>query len=374
MSSPKRIINFDLLRILTMFLVVVVHMSYYFSDIRGIRVSALIFTFAIICDPIFFFLSGYFSIVKIKTSLKEYYCKKIATIILPLVVYSILLYLYSQRMANLSISSYLSSTISRVSHGWWFIPTLIPFLIIAPFLYTSFNALTDRQVLLISKIVFYTFSWGIISGTILWIAQTNNILELTNIFKILTRVLPTWVIPGSGYFIFFCFGYFYKRLNLILTDVQKKKLFIIGLVAWVLDIICAYFKINRVDPSYFWIFNTIAVFIFFNKINIPHSFYNNIILWISKRTYSIYLLQFTTIYILTQLIYTKKVLGDVNAMHFYFRIPIWILTTISAFLLALIFAAIFDYLLLKPIQKLFMKFVAYALRKKPSDDLLRSRN
>ncbi len=357
-----------------MFLVVVVHMSYYFSDIRGIRVSALIFTFAIICDPIFFFLSGYFSIVKIKTSLKEYYCKKIATIILPLVVYSILLYLYSQRMANLSISSYLSSTISRVSHGWWFIPTLIPFLIIAPFLYTSFNALTDRQVLLISKIVFYTFSWGIISGTILWIAQTNNILELTNIFKILTRVLPTWVIPGSGYFIFFCFGYFYKRLNLILTDVQKKKLFIIGLVAWVLDIICAYFKINRVDPSYFWIFNTIAVFIFFNKINIPHSFYNNIILWISKRTYSIYLLQFTTIYILTQLIYTKKVLGDVNAMHFYFRIPIWILTTISAFLFALIFAAIFDYLLLKPIQKLFMKFVAYALRKKPSDDLLHSRN
>jgi fucose 4-O-acetylase-like acetyltransferase len=367
MSSPKRIINFDLLRILTMFLVVVVHMSHSFSDIRGVRVSDLIFTFAIICDPIFFFLSGYFSIVKLKTSLKEYYYKKVVAIILPLVVYSIVLYLYSHQMANLSLGTYLSSTMSRVAHGWWFIPTLIPFLIIAPFLYTSFNALTDRQVLLISKIVFYTFSWGIISGTILWFAKTNNMLDLTSLFKILTRFFPTWVIPGSGYFIFFCFGYFYKRLNLILTDVQKKKLLFIGLVAWVLDIICAYFKINRVDPSYFWIFNTIAVFIVFNRINFSHSFYNNIIVWISNRTYSIYLLQFTTISVLTQLIYTKKILGDVNAMHFYFRIPIWILTTISAFLLALFFAAIFDYLLLKPAQKLFMKLVTYILKKKPQD-------
>lgn len=48
---------------------------------------------AFICDPLFFLLSGYFALGPIKRGLKSYYSNKAITILLPLVLYSILLYL-----------------------------------------------------------------------------------------------------------------------------------------------------------------------------------------------------------------------------------------------------------------------------------------
>lgn len=61
MSTSKRLTNWDLLRALSMFLVVVVHIAPQLGSFRNINASPIASTAAIICDPIFFCLSGYFA-------------------------------------------------------------------------------------------------------------------------------------------------------------------------------------------------------------------------------------------------------------------------------------------------------------------------
>lgn len=74
----------------------------------------------------------------------KYYSHKVPTIILPLVVYSIVLYLYTTGFSGASVHGHISY-FSDALTPWWFIPDLIPYLLIAPFLYWQFERLSDRQ-------------------------------------------------------------------------------------------------------------------------------------------------------------------------------------------------------------------------------------
>lgn len=83
MSTNKRLTNWDLLRALSMFLVVVVHIAPQLGSFRGINAGAIVGTGAIICDPIFFCLSGYFALRPLKKSYKDYLFGKALSLLLP---------------------------------------------------------------------------------------------------------------------------------------------------------------------------------------------------------------------------------------------------------------------------------------------------
>lgn len=72
MSTNMRLTNWDLLRALSMFLVVVVHIAPQLGSFHGINAGVIVGTGAIICDPIFFCLSGYFALRPLKKSYKDY--------------------------------------------------------------------------------------------------------------------------------------------------------------------------------------------------------------------------------------------------------------------------------------------------------------
>lgn len=128
-----------------MLAVVVVHSGSYLGIMAGINAGSIASIAAILCDPLFFALSGYFAIRPLKGSLFSYYSRKVSTIILPLFVYSFLLYLYNARLTGLSIHGYIVY-FSQILTPWWFIPALIPFLVVAPFLNTLFEKLDDQQI------------------------------------------------------------------------------------------------------------------------------------------------------------------------------------------------------------------------------------
>ncbi len=145
-SSTKRMANWDLLRSIAMFLVVVCHTQSYLDyggHIPGISVSALS-RISILCDPLFFMLSGFFALGSFKKSLRDYYLNKISTIILPMVVYSILLYLYLIPFSSMSLGNYFDFFRTNLENGWWFIPQLVPCLVAAPFLCKGLDALSEK--------------------------------------------------------------------------------------------------------------------------------------------------------------------------------------------------------------------------------------
>ena len=71
----------------------VVHTSGSLGIIHNFDAGYAVGTAAFLCDPLFFVLSGYFALDPIKRDLKSYYINKVITILLPLVLYSLLLYL-----------------------------------------------------------------------------------------------------------------------------------------------------------------------------------------------------------------------------------------------------------------------------------------
>lgn len=88
-ATPKpRLSNWDLLRSLAMFLVVVFHMAGRLGPIAGHETGGAVGEFALVCDPVFFTLSGYFALRPLKGSLRDYYLHKIGTILIPCLVYS----------------------------------------------------------------------------------------------------------------------------------------------------------------------------------------------------------------------------------------------------------------------------------------------
>ena len=86
MSARKRLTNWDLLRALSMFLVVVVHIAPQLGSFGNINASPIASTAAIICDPIFFCLSGYFAFKPLKKSYKDYLISKALSLLLPIFV------------------------------------------------------------------------------------------------------------------------------------------------------------------------------------------------------------------------------------------------------------------------------------------------
>ena len=82
-SRGGRLANWDLLRSLSMFLVVVVHCGAYPCYVGSVNLGGALGRAAIICDPVFFVLSGYFAIRPLKTNLRSYFHRKLVTIVCP---------------------------------------------------------------------------------------------------------------------------------------------------------------------------------------------------------------------------------------------------------------------------------------------------
>lgn len=360
-SNIKRLSNWDLLRSLCMLAVVIVHCGGYLGPLAGIDAGRIASRTAILCDPIFFALSGYFGIRPLKTSLSKYYSHKVSTIILPLVVYSIVLYLYATGLSDASIHGYIAY-LSDVLTPWWFIPALIPFLLIAPFLYWLFEKLSDRQAKIVVTTACVLTAWGFVSYVLTWALRSSGHETLALVVGILQRFVPTVMIPGSGYFMYFCLGYFFRRLALSTSDATRNKLIILGLCSWVLDIACAYFGVNEFDPSFPWLFATIAVLFMFDRIHITKISAQQAVEWTGRRSYSIYLLQYTAIAIVAPFVYDTLLVGGIGGFIAPIRLFVWVGVVVGSYALSLAVASLVDVTLLKLAQTGYISIVRRVLR------------
>lgn len=323
--------NWDLLRALSMFAVVVVHTA-------GGAVS----TAAILCDPIFFALSGYFGIREPKHGLRRYYLSRFTTVVLPLFIYSALLYLRRDLATGISPSGYIAY-LAHLMDPWWFIPALIPFLILAPFLARMFEHLEDGHVLLIARLAALAAAWGIVSSVLSWAIGGAGHSTWEDLIQIATRLVPASIVPGAGYFIYFCLGYFFRRLRKILIPCQKRRLVALGLAMWALDVAFAVIGIPRADPSHPWLFATFAILLIFDTIKIESGPARKAVEWVARRSYTIYLLQYTAIALVQPFFPSTANAGGL--------LPSWIPIAISAWALSLLAASVIDPTLLRLAQQ-----------------------
>lgn len=337
-SVTERMANWDLLRSISMLAVLVVHTAPYFGSFFGINFSGIVSVFSIVCDPVFFALSGYFAIRPLKGTSLSYYLKKFTTIVLPMFVYSVLLYLFVTPIQDLNLRSYIWYFSRLLTSEWWFIPTLIPFLIIAPFLSTLFDALSDKRIIQLSKLILILTAWGICSMFLMWAFSETDHPTINSVINSLRLIIPVSLIPNS-YFIYFCLGYFVRRIDPLISCSQKRNLVFLGIAAWVVDGLFSYYGVPRIDPSLHWMFVTVMIFILFDSLTIQSNKLHSIFSWTAQRSYSIYLLNFTAINTVMPRIYGAISVPSLPGLN---RLIIWAVGLFASYLLALAVASIID--------------------------------
>ena len=136
---------------------------------------------------------------------------------------------------------------------------------------------------------------------------------------------------------------------------EKRIVIGFGLAAWVLDAYFAYQGIDLIDPSYFWLMGTAAIFFMFDQVQIKSRCISAAVEWTAKRSYSIYLFQYTTIAIATELVYEVLLHGGVGSLLAPVRLGSWILLVFIAWIISLAVASLIDCTALKLVQAGFMK-------------------
>lgn len=351
MSARKRLTNWDLLRALSMFLVVVVHIAPQLGSFGNINASPIASTAAIICDPIFFCLSGYFAFKPLKKSYKNYLFDKALSLLLPIFVYAGLLYAFKTATGSLQDTNYIRYTSDLVQGGWWFIPALIPCILVAPILSKMFDVLDDRTCKIALFATLGIYAWGGLSCVSKSLLINSQHITLASAINMLQHFIPLSLLGGT-YFTFFCMGYLIKRVSPLLSIEEVHLIKGAGILFFILDVISAYFGIERADPSYNWMIVTVAIFIVIDRLTISSNVLSKAIEWSAKRSYSIYLLQYTTIEFAINIVYFTALNGEYATLAWPLRLLTWLLATALAYGLALAMASLVDTLIVEPIQSI----------------------
>lgn len=351
--APHRQANWDVLRALMMFFVVVVHMAERAPLFNGYPLGRLITAGALICDPVFFTLSGFFSLRGKQSRLVSYYLKRGLNIVLPLLIYAVLAYTSLFLVPNSApIPDIFTYTASLLKGPYWFIPALVPFLLITPFLNQIIHHWSDIQIGKLFRLIMVLFALNsllsIAFGLVLRVYPKGKWLgALIELMKMLAPSLTF-----GGYFVFYILGYLIFRLQTVWSRRTTNRLIELGLAAWVLDVILEACHITRGDPSELWVFTVVAVFLIFDRLTIDSSWLRKFSTWLGKRSYAIYLTQFWVFPIVLDLL--NRIWSPIE-MTSAFQWIIWIAGIGLTYLLCLLIATIVDAFVVTPLQHLTKK-------------------
>ena len=134
-----------------------------------------------------------------------------------------------------------------------------------------------------------------------------------------------------------------------------------GALAWVLATLFAGLGVPESDPNQLWLVAAFSTFFLFEGMRGLEGVARRAISWAAQRSYSIYLLQYTTIALIFGPASPLLPLGGLSALPLATALPAWAGLTVAAYALALLAASVVDPLVVKPAQRLFDRLVSAPL-------------
>lgn len=337
----KRDSRLDIIRVIAMLFVISIHISVPITDniwINGSK-SAVLYT----CNGIFYMISGILNIkeLNIENGLgeyKNYYLRKVIGVIIPFVFYTIIIYLYSifDYFSTMSILGVIKGYIEYIvvtgaSGHLWFMYPYFGMILSAPFIAKLLNNLRDSELWLL---VLIGFVWEFFTVIIL-----KDILLLNSVFS-------GWILVSWLYY--FILGYCCDRL----VCANKQNIWIaIGLLALIVTVVQKKLFPDRsfyaYDLSPIYTLAIIGVYFLLGKCKIRTQRLNDIIQFVSKRSFGIYIIHMDILNLVQ--LYSP----------FYEGVLGWMVALFMTFIISLFCVSIIDVLILNPICQILRKKCIY---------------
>ena len=333
--KSKRIFEYDLMRVLFSLMVLGIHIL---AKIRGLAKPYnttwyfvnIITNFFMICNPLFFMLSGKFSLHKTfekKEDYRKYYKSKFIGIFVPFMITSIIVYILSN-FKEKSIVDFIKRFLNDDIEGtYWFVYSLIGMITISPFLSKMiYNmSLADKKI----------FFW--MSTIIVGIITSLSILKIKSAF--------TLTIFGIFYWnLYYIIGAFIEE---IFNDKKSRILIIcIGFITFIIQFLLERFYnsgYRLYNPSPILTFEALSLyFIILEFVKIKNNVIKSIISFVAMHTYSFYLLHAFIIKLVFE--NAKFNLNASPKMNLFYGLISYVIT----FVLTLILAILLDFILSIP--------------------------
>lgn len=279
----KRSIQYDLIRVSAMFMVICLHTEALTRTFVDVNDKALLFAniskgLFISSNYLFFMLSGKFALYKQFNGQKDYYIyyiKKIFSIIVPFLGFSYLLFCIYNRSSIFDFGLFYTKLISlKVEGVYWFIYSIIPLYLSAPFLSKMVHSMnkTDKKNFLILGLAVEAFS------------LFHIMIQKENAFTLGIFPFMEWA---------FCFtlGSFIEEL---FDEKGRKKMMLLGLVSFVLKLICQYIRPEASIVAGNNVLMTLEVigiyFFLLDVVKIKNDKVASVITWVAKYSFMVYLI------------------------------------------------------------------------------------
>ena len=327
-----REVRYDVIRVVAMLFVIAVHVNPkpfnsfpWFKDVF----DYIIYT----CNGMFFMLSGFFNMkkeFKTKEDYAVYYKKKVISILVPYVLMTFLLYGYDYYQSGrvFELRAFIEETINQFtslnSEGHlWFMYSLIGLIMSAPFFSKMLHAMSDWEIKLLFAL---SIGWNAVSIYLMNDLGWN--------FHYGKWLMASWTI-------YFFLGYFHHR---IINESNKKKWYFWGSVGFLVTILWQYvlpienYSDNDFAPAYTLF--VIAVYtLLLNEVHISWKPAKKTIGFIAKHSFTVYMIH----YLIIELIGDRFYVGYSAKVGFA-------ATYLTCFVLSVMAAVVFDFLVKKTVQ------------------------
>ena len=338
-ENKKHFYKYDLMRLAFILMTLGVHVT-----VLSMRPSthdfnyfirAILSNFFIICNPLFFMLSGRLNLDKEFNKKEDYinfYKKKFISIIIPFFVISLIFYLFFY-YNNLSILDFLNRFITdkiEPDGTYWFMYSYIAILIFSPFYSKMVKNMNKSE-----KKLFLIFGFIV-----------NSIVTILLFFNIKTAIS----FDNLG---IICW-HFYYFAGYLIEDLFKEKykriiLYVLGVLSLISTIVISFtIKGNYIltNPGLLLSLQAFAIYIFFNNLKDKKE---NIV----RKTIS-FLSKYVFVFYLLHMAITKFIIQNLKLYNTGFGI---ILIYIDIFIIVILISIILQTVLIKPIQKLIGKII-----------------
>ena len=301
MKEKERLSNIELLRIISMFFILLSHFSSHGNFIiDSISINSIFIEFIQILGKIgvniFILISGFFLIEK-----KEFNIRKLIILWFQILFYSLTMsIIYFIIKGKINYIILIKSILPITSNYWWFASTYFVLFMLYPYLNKMANSLTKREYK--NLLVLLTIIWCIIPTLTTRTINCNNLL---------------WFI-----YLYLLSGYYKKNLTSTIK-INIKKYTIITLLSLIICILIITISgLLNIDYKLFFgiqklptLIVSLLLFILFNNLRINN---NKLINNIAKCTFGIYLIHDNYIYrkILWQQIFKVNKYFNYNIIHF----------------------------------------------------------